>query len=222
MCGRFAFYSPSEATAALFGVDGNIAVEPRYNIAPTQYVAAVREDEDLNRELVMLRWGLVPFWAKDPAIGNRMINARAETVAEKPSYRAAFRHRRCLVLADGFYEWRKEGAAKTPYFISLASGEPFGLAGLWENWMDKDSGESMQTTTLITTEANDFMAALHHRMPVILQADTANAWLSGCSDFFEQAAALAPALQAWPVDRRVNNARNDGAELIVAAGDIVN
>ncbi len=222
MCGRFAFYSPSEATAALFGVDGNIAVEPRYNIAPTQYVAAVREDEDLNRELVMLRWGLVPFWAKDPAIGNRMINARAETVAEKPSYRAAFRHRRCLVLADGFYEWRKEGAAKTPYFISLASGEPFGLAGLWENWMDKDSGESMQTTTLITTEANDFMAALHHRMPVILQADTANAWLSGSSDFLEKAAALAPALQAWPVDRRVNNARNDGAELIVAAGDIVN
>ncbi len=222
MCGRFAFYSPSEATAALFGVDGNIAVEPRYNIAPTQYVAAVREDEDLNRELVMLRWGLVPFWAKDPAIGNRMINARAETVAEKPSYRAAFRHRRCLVLADGFYEWRKEGAAKTPYFISLASGEPFGLAGLWENWMDKDSGESMQTTTLITTEANDFMAALHHRMPVILQADTANAWLSGSSDFLEQAAALAPALQAWPVDRRVNNARNDGAELIAAAGDIVN
>jgi len=222
MCGRFAFYSPSEATAALFGVDGNIAVEPRYNIAPTQYVAAVREDEDLNRELVMLRWGLVPFWAKDPTIGNRMINARAETVAEKASYRAAFRHRRCLVLADGFYEWRKQGAAKTPYFISLASGEPFGLAALWENWTDKDSGESMQTTTLITTAANDFMAALHHRMPVILQADTADVWLSGCADFLEQALALAPTLQAWPVDRRVNNARNDGAELITAAGDIVN
>ncbi len=222
MCGRFAFYSPSEATAALFGVDGNIAVEPRYNIAPTQYVAAVREDEDLNRELAMLRWGLVPFWAKDPTIGNRMINARAETVAEKASYRAAFRHRRCLVLADGFYEWRKQGAAKTPYFISLASGEPFGLAGLWENWTDKDSGESMQTTTLITTAANDFMAALHHRMPVILQADTANVWLSGRGDFLEQALALAPALQAWPVDRRVNDARNDGAELIAAAGDILN
>lgn len=222
MCGRFAFYLPSEATAALFGVDGNIAVEPRYNIAPTQYVAAVREDEDINRELVMLRWGLVPFWAKDPTIGNRMINARAETVAEKPSYRAAFRHRRCLVLADGFYEWRKQGAAKAPYFISLASGEPFGLAALWENWTDKDSGESMQTTTLITTAANDFMAALHHRMPVILQADTADVWLSGRGDFLEQALALAPTLQAWPVDRRVNNARNDGAELIAAAGDIVN
>ena len=221
MCGRFAFYSPSEATAALFGVDGGIAVEPRYNIAPTQLIAAVREDEEQKRELVMLRWGLVPFWAKDPAIGNRMINARAETVAEKPSYRAAFRHRRCLVLADGFYEWRKEGNTKTPYFISLASGKPFGLAGLWENWTDKNSGESIQSTTLITTAANDFMATLHHRMPVILQADTANEWLSGPGDFLERSAASSPALQAWPVDRRVNNARNSGAELIAATGDIL-
>jgi len=221
MCGRFAFYSPSEATAALFGVDGGIAVEPRYNIAPTQLIAAVREDEEQKRELVMLRWGLVPFWAKDPAIGNRMINARAETVAEKPSYRAAFRHRRCVVLADGFYEWRKEGDTKTPYFISLASGEPFGLAGLWEHWTDKNSGESIQSTTLITTAANDFMATLHHRMPVILQADTANEWLSGPGDFLDRSAASSPALQAWPVDRRVNNARNSGAELIAATGDIL-
>jgi len=221
MCGRFAFYSPSEATAALFGVDGSVAVEPRYNIAPTQFIAAVREDEEQNRELVMLRWGLVPFWAKDPAIGNRMINARAETVAERPSYRAAFQHRRCLVLADGFYEWRKEGNTKTPYFISLASGKPFGLAGLWENWTDKNSGESIQSTTLITTVANDFMATLHHRMPVILQADTANEWLSGPGDFLERSAASSPALQAWPVDRRVNNARNSGAELIAATGDIL-
>lgn len=222
MCGRFAFYSPSEATAALFGVDGSIAVEPRYNIAPTQFIAAVREDEEQNRELVMLRWGLVPSWAKDPAIGNRMINARAETVAERPSYRAAFQHRRCLVLADGFYEWRKEGNTKTPYFISLASGKPFGLAGLWENWTDKNSGESIQSTTLITTAANDFMATLHHRMPVILQGDTANEWLSGPGDFLERSAASSPALQAWPVDRRVNNARNSGAELIAATGDILN
>ena len=221
MCGRFAFYSPSEATAALFGVDGSVAVEPRYNIAPTQFIAAIREDEDRTRELVMLRWGLVPFWAKDPAIGNRMINARAETVAEKPSYRAAFRHRRCIVLADGFYEWRKEGDAKTPYFISLASGEPFGLAGLWENWKDKDSDASLQTTTLITTAANDFMTPLHHRMPVIVHPDSANDWLSGAADFLQQAANNAPALQAWPVDRRVNNARNEGAELIDATGTLL-
>ena len=221
MCGRFAFYSPSEATAALFGVDGSTAVEPRYNIAPTQFIAAIREDEDRTRELVMLRWGLVPSWAKDPAIGNRMINARAETVAEKPSYRAAFRHRRCIVLADGFYEWRKEGDAKTPYFISLASGEAFGLAGLWENWKDKDSDASLQTTTLITMAANEFMTPLHHRMPVVLQPDSANEWLSGAADFLQQAANNAPALQAWPVNRRVNNARNEGAELIDAAGTLL-
>lgn len=222
MCGRFAFYSPSEATAALFGVDGSLALEPRYNIAPTQFIAVIREDENRTRELVMLRWGLVPFWAKDPAIGNRMINARAETVAEKPSYRAAFRQRRCIVLADGFYEWRKEGDAKTPYFISLASGEAFGLAGLWENWTGKNGDESMQTTTLITTAANEFMTPLHHRMPVILQPDSADDWLSGAAGFLQQAASNAPALQAWPVNRRVNNARNEGAELIDAAGDIVN
>ena len=221
MCGRFAFYSPAEATAALFGVDGSLAVEPRYNIAPTQFVAAVRDDEEMQRELVMLRWGLVPFWAKDPAIGNRMINARAETVAEKPSYRAAFKHRRCVVLADGFYEWRRDGELKTPYFISLASGNPFALAGLWEHWTDKESGESLQTTTLITTHANDFMQPLHHRMPVILEADTANEWLSGCSDYLEGAAERTPALTAWPVSRRVNNARNQGQELIDADGDVI-
>jgi putative SOS response-associated peptidase YedK len=221
MCGRFAFYSPSEATAALFGVDGALAVEPRYNIAPTQLVAAIRNDKEQNRELVMLRWGLVPFWAKDPAIGNRMINARAETVAEKPSYREAFKHRRCVVLADGFYEWHREGDVKTPYFISLASGKPFALAGLWEDWKDKESGESLQTTTLITTAANGFMQPLHHRMPVVLQPETADDWLSGHKDYLQSAADRAPALQAWPVNRRINNARNQGEELIDVDGEII-
>lgn len=219
MCGRFAFYSPSEATAALFGVDGALAVEPRYNIAPTQYVAAIRDSEEKQRELVMLRWGLVPFWAKDPAIGNRMINARAETVAEKPSYRAAFKHRRCVVLADGFYEWHRDGDVKVPHFISLASGEPFGLAALWESWNDKESGESLQTTTLITTAANEFMQPLHHRMPVIVQSESADDWMSGSNELLETAAELAPALRAWPVSRRVNNARNQGEDLIDADGD---
>ncbi len=220
MCGRFAFYSPSEATAALFGVASSMEVPPRYNIAPTQTVAAIRNGDE-GRELTMLRWGLVPFWAKDPSIGNRMINARAETVAEKPAYRAAFRHRRCIVLADGFYEWRKQGDAKTPYFISLASGEPFALAGLWENWTDKESGESLQTTTLITTGANAFMRELHHRMPVVLEPCSADEWLGGSVAPLEQAADRTPGLKAWPVDRRVNNARNEGAELISAAGDII-
>ena len=222
MCGRFAFYSPSEATAALFGVDGALAVEPRYNIAPTQFIAAIRESDERRRELVMLRWGLVPSWAKDPSIGNRMINARAETVAEKPSYRAAFKHRRCVVLADGFYEWHREGDAKVPYFISEASGKPFGLAALWENWKDRQSGEALQTTTLITVAANEFMQPLHHRMPVIVQADTANEWLSGSNDYLQTAAERSPELRAWFVSKRVNNARNQGEDLIIAAGEIIN
>lgn len=221
MCGRFAFYSPSEATAALFGVDGALNLEPRYNIAPTQSVAAVRDNEKLQRELVMLRWGLVPFWARDASIGNRMINARAETVAEKPSYRAAFKHRRCVILADGFYEWHVESNVKIPYFISLDSGEPFALAGLWESWSDKESTEFLQTTTLITIAANEFMQPLHHRMPVILQPDMADEWLSGSTDYLDHAAERTPALRAWPVDRRVNNARNEGADLLDPAGEVI-
>jgi len=215
MCGRFAFYSPSEATAALFGVSTAYEVEPRYNIAPTQYVAAIRNGDEDGRELTMLRWGLIPFWAKDPSIGNRMINARAETVAEKPAYRAAYRRRRCLVLADGFYEWHKEAAGKVPYFVSLANRQPFALAGLWENWQSKESGESIQSTTLITTAANDFMTALHHRMPVILEAETADRWLTGDDELIDEVASHGPELRAWPVDRRVNNARNEGEDLIL-------
>ena len=215
MCGRFAFYSPSEATAALFGVSASITVEPRFNIAPSQYIAGIRETGDAGRELAMFRWGLVPFWAKNPAIGNRMINARAETVAEKPSFRAAYRHRRCLVLADGFYEWKKEGAGKVPYFISLANGEPFAFAGLWETWQSKDTEEIIQSTTLITTAANEFISTVHHRMPVILQPDTADRWLAGDDDLLSDVAGNSPNFQAWPVDKRVNNARNEGEELII-------
>ena len=217
MCGRFAFYSPSEAMAALFGTSGALPVEARYNIAPTQYIAAIRNGEDGTRELAMLRWGLIPFWAKDPSIGNRMINARAETVAEKPSYRAAYRRRRCLVLADGFYEWHREGSVKTPYYISAADGEPFAFAALWENWSSKETDESIQSTTLITTSANDFMASLHHRMPVVLRPDTADRWLAGGDDAIEYAVKHGPDLRAWAVDRRVNNARNEGADLIAEA-----
>ena len=223
MCGRFAFYSPAEATAALFGVSASFEIPPRYNIAPTQQVAAIRSSSDSSdngRELVMLRWGLIPFWAKDPSIGNRMINARVETVAEKPSYRAAFRHRRCVVLADGFYEWHTENGVKTPYFISLADDEPFALAGLWEAWTDREKDASVETTTLITTSANEFMQPLHHRMPVVMQADVADGWLAGTLDLESYAAKATPKLKAWPVDRRVNNARNEGADLIDAIGKI--
>ncbi len=219
MCGRFAFYSPGEATAALFGAASSVEVEPRYNIAPTQYVAAVREDETEAREVAMLRWGLVPFWAKDPSIGNRMINARAETVAEKPSFRTAYRKRRCLVLADGFYEWRKEGDGKTPYFISLAEDTPFAFAGLWENWNSKDSDESLQTTAIITTAANDFMARIHQRMPVVMLPEHAGRWLDGDMDLLAELIDEPPTFRAWPVDRKVNNARNEGAALIDPAGE---
>jgi len=221
MCGRFAFYSPSEATAALFGVSGSLDVEPRYNIAPTQYVAAIRNAEDDKRELVLLRWGLVPFWAKDPAIGNRMINARAETVAEKPAFRAAYRRRRCLVFADGFYEWHKEETGKTPYYITLASEQPFAFAGLWEDWQSKESDESIQSATLITAAANDFMTTLHHRMPVILEPATADRWLAGDDELIDYAIQHSPRLKAWPVDRSVNNPRHEGESLIVARGDVL-
>ncbi|MEQ8205596.1 MAG: SOS response-associated peptidase [Woeseia sp.] len=219
MCGRFAFYSPSEATAALFGVNDALPVEARYNIAPTQYVAAIRNDGETGRQLLMLRWGLVPFWAKDPSIGNRMINARAETVAEKPSFRAAYKQRRSLILADGFYEWRKEGDGKTPYFISKASAEPLAFAGLWESWHNKETGETLQSTTIVTTAANDFMQQLHLRMPVIVEPELADAWLQCDERALPAAIEAMPRMQAWPVSRAVNNARNEGEQLLSPAGE---
>ncbi len=218
MCGRFVFHSPVQATAELFGVHTLLEAEPRYNIAPTQYVAAVRNAED-GRELAMLKWGLVPFWAKEPSIGNRMINARAETVAEKPAYRAAYQHRRCLVLADGFYEWHRQGDTKIPYFISLASGEPFAFAGLWERWKNKEDGEVLDSATLITTDANEYLSRVHHRMPLILTPDTADRWLAGDNELVREANDVTPPLQAWPVSRRVNNARNEGDDLVEPDGE---
>jgi putative SOS response-associated peptidase YedK len=221
VCGRFAFYSPAEATAALFGVTYDEQIESRYNIAPTQDIAAIRHDADGVPELVSLRWGLVPFWAKEPSIGNRMINARAETIAEKPSFRTAYRQRRSLILADGFYEWHRDGDGdvKVPWYISRSSDEAFAFAGLWEDWTDKETGESLQTTAIVTTEANEFMSRLHSRMPVILTPDTAQRWLAGDMELIGEAAAIYPQMQAWPVDRRVNNARNQGVDLIDAVGE---
>jgi putative SOS response-associated peptidase YedK len=221
MCGRFAFYSPAEAAVQLFGVRGAFEADPRYNIAPTQYVVAVRDDKDDQREACSLKWGLIPFWAKDPAIGNRMINARAETVAEKPAYRNAFKHRRCVVLTDGFYEWRRDGSAKMPYFITTESAEPFGLAALWEAWTDKTSGEHIESTTLITTAADPYIEQLHHRMPVALDPALATEWLDGDDELIGPGAPRSPQLTAWPVDRRVNNARNEGEDLIDPVGEPV-
>ncbi|MGH8194972.1 MAG: SOS response-associated peptidase [Woeseiaceae bacterium] len=221
MCGRFAFYSAAEATAALFGADAPLPVEPRYNIAPTQYIASLRQSEAGAIELTLLRWGLVPFWAKDPSIGNRMINARVETLAGKPAFRDAFQKRRCLILADGFYEWRKEPHGKTPFFISLASGQPFAFAGLWEAWRDRESGESLQTATVVTTAAHGLMAELHDRMPVVLEPPAGQRWLEGPAGLLDEVTASVPPLRAWPVDTRVNNARNEGAELIEPVGAVL-
>ncbi len=221
MCGRFAFYSSSEAMAELFGAEPVASVEPRWNIAPTQEIAAVRQLEPGRRELVVLRWGLVPYWAKDPSIGNRLINARAETLATKPAYRDAYRKRRCLVLADGFYEWRAGPGGKTPWFVSLASGEPFAFAGLWERWRDRETGKRLETAVIVTTDAQGFVAELHDLMPVVLSREQGHRWLAGDDAVLVEAAANPPALRAWPVDRRVNRAENEGPELIEPVGDVV-
>ena len=223
MCGRFTLRTPAHRLAEAFGVDALPNLAPRYNIAPTQDVVAIRRGDD-GRELAMLRWGLIPGWAKDPAIGARMINARAETVAEKPSFRAAFRQRRCLIAADGFYEWRKTAEApkapKQPYYIRLESDAPFAIAGLWERWRDP-AGATVESCTLITTVANRELASIHHRMPVILAPADYDAWLEPRP---ASAAALhdllrpypGAAMTAIPIGRHVNNVRNDDPACIEA------
>jgi putative SOS response-associated peptidase YedK len=218
MCGRFAFYSPHEAVTRLFGVADAPEVEPRYNIAPTQFVAAVRETGG-PREVAMLYWGLVPSWAKEKSIGARMINARSETLAEKPSFRNAYKRRRCLVLADGYYEWQRSGAIKQPYFISFAAGEPFGMAGLWERWRDPGSGEPLESCCIVTTSPAPAVAHVHDRMPVIITPDAHAEWLDPDNAATDRLARLlvpceARGLQARPVSRRVNDARNQGADLL--------
>ena len=220
MCGRFTlFVDPKDLMEAFPGFEVPADWTPRYNIAPTQPVAVIANNNQ--DKIEFFQWGLIPSWAKDPKIGNRMINARAETVAEKPSFRTAFRKRRCLIPADGFYEWHTDAGQKTPWFISLASNEPFAFAGLWESWSDKETGETLETATIITTAANDFMSRLHHRMPVVTAADKADDWLQGAEGALEKLIGNSPRFRAWPVDRRVNNARNEGRELIDAAGDTI-
>ena len=223
MCGRFAFYSPTEATAALFNARAIADFEPRYNIAPTQDIATIRRSADGDAEMLPMRWGLIPSWSKDPSIGNRMINARAETIAEKPSFRTAYRKRRSLIPASGFYEWQKTGAEKTPWFITSVSDEPLAFAGIWEDWTDRETGESIRSTTIVTTAANDFIKPVHSRMPVILEPGTATRWLDGDNELlgeYAESATLCPPLVAWPVARTVNKASNQGAELIEKDGDV--
>lgn len=224
MCGRFTLSSPSETIEALFELAEMPDLRPRYNIAPTQPVAAVVFDNATSaRALRLLHWGLVPSWAKDPGIGARMINARCETVAVKPSFRSAFRRRRCLVVADGFYEWKKLERAKQPYYIRLGEGQPFAFAGLWEHWQGQlagwDGDGGLDSCTIITTEPNELAAPIHNRMPVILRPEDYASWLDPELTEPDAVQSLlrpyaADQMEAYPVSTRVNRAANDEPECI--------
>lgn len=228
MCGRFVSASPPDELAKYFGAglpEGGL--EPNFNVAPTNEVYVVRASEG-NRQLDSLRWGLVPFWAKDLKIGSKMINARAETVAEKPAFRKAFERRRCLIPADGFYEWAKvEGQkAKQPYFIHRPDGEPIVFAGMWERWkprledgktVDEDA-DVIETCTILTCAPNQTMAEIHNRMPVLLAPPVWDDWLSDETEMDYIGSLLKPApddlLALVPVSTAVNNVRNKGEQLI--------
>jgi putative SOS response-associated peptidase YedK len=224
VCGRFAFYSPHEAVVRLFGLsDDTPAIEPGYNIAPASFIATVRASSDpgdATRRLARLYWGLVPAWARDKSIGARLTNARAETLHEKPAFRQAYRKRRALVPADGYYEWMKMGSGpKQPYFIQPASGTPFGLAALWESWRDPASGEPLESVALVTTAAARNVAHIHDRMPVIVPREAYAEWLGPSNQDVGRLgslleAAAAQQLVARPVSRLVSNARNQGPALI--------
>jgi putative SOS response-associated peptidase YedK len=223
MCGRFAFHSPRETLAQLFALGDRVPELPaRWNIAPGTDVPVVRVASDGARELVSLRWGLVPSWSKDRSIGQRLVNARAETLSEKPAFRTAFRRRRCLVPADGYYEWRVVTGGKQPYFVHAASGRTFAMAGLWEHWVDPADGKQVDTCVIVTREAAGLVSEIHTRMPVIVPESAYAAWLDPTSDPAALLAELVtgePALRldAYAVSRRVNSPRNEGAELVEPA-----
>jgi putative SOS response-associated peptidase YedK len=225
MCGRFVSYSPPDELAAYFGAaPPERLLEPSYNVAPTDEVYAVVA-RDGHRRMGTLRWGLVPAWADDPKVGSRMINARAETVATKPAFRRAFQRRRCLLPADGFYEWQQVPGrrARQPWFVHRADGEPLALAGLWERWSDPAVADAAPVFTccVITTPANADMAPVHDRMPAVLAPGEWDRWLDpGEDDLAVLAALLRPApdglLALRPVSSAVNNVRNQGPELVDA------
>ena len=220
MCGRYTLRTPVDVLAEGFEIEEYpSSLPPNYNVAPTQEVAAVVEEIE-KRKLEIFHWGLIPSWAKDPAIGNKMINARAEPVAEKPSFRSAFKKRRYLILADGFYEWQKTDNGKQPYHIKMQDDSPFAFAGLWEVW-DK-YGEEIRSGTIITTDANDLMNEIHHRMPVILHPEDYAMWLDPNFDEKEPLTTLlkpypADAMEAYPVSRRVNKPSNNEPSVLEPA-----
>ncbi|MEW6752766.1 MAG: SOS response-associated peptidase [Candidatus Latescibacterota bacterium] len=220
MCGRFSLDHSAQELAERFDLEQlALDLQPRYNIAPTQPVLAVVQSEQ--RSPVTLRWGLVPFWAKDPAIGNRMINARADGLADKPAYRAPLRRRRCLIPASGFYEWRQGAGGKIPTYVHLRDHGLMGLAGLWDEWRSPE-GEVLRSCTIVTTSPNAFMAPIHDRMPVILPAAREAAWLDpAVTDVARLTPLLVPYtgtdLEAHAVSRKVNDPGYDAPDCIQAA-----
>jgi len=218
MCGRYLLISPVEAMRRFFDVGGLMNLPPRYNIAPTQEAPVVRLGEGGRRELIQMRWGLVPSWAKDLSMGARCINARAESVAEKPAFRDAFRRRRCLVPTDGFFEWEKRGKIRQPWRIGPAEGGLMALAGLWERWRAPDGGV-VRSYAVITTAANYLVTPLHDRMPVVVAPEEFAAWLDPETPPERLRESLRPfpseRMSAYPVSRRLNDVRNDDPDCIV-------
>lgn len=216
MCGRFTRKENFKPLAKILGLQNLPAFPPRYNIAPSQLIACIRANpESQENECVQLKWGLVPSWAKDSSIGQKMINARAETVAEKPTFRQAFKRQRCLILADGFYEWRREGKVKQPYYIHFSDNRTFAFAGLWECWA-KEGEPPLESCAMLTTGPNAVMESIHQRMPAILSPKDYELWLD-CGTQNPQP--LFPLLQpypsegmeAFPISPLVNNPRNDSS-----------
>ena len=222
MCGRYTLRSPAKLVAEVFKLLTVPDLKPRFNIAPTQQVPTVRTSPDTEgRELALLRWGLVPSWADDPSIGNRMINARADTVATKPSFRRAFGQRRCLVVTDGFYEWQKVGTKKQPFYVRMKDGRPFGFAGLWERW--ERQGEEIESCTIITTDPNEPMKLIHDRMQVIIPPDRYDLWLDPkIRDRASVERLLTPyapdGMEAYPVSTLVNSPANDVEKCVEKLG----
>jgi len=219
MCGRFSFTQSEKIVAEIFQLASVPTLSPRYNIAPTQAVPTVLVDSDhKNRHFKMLRWGLIPSWSKDIKIGAKLINARAETVAEKPAFRSAFKRRRCLILADGFYEWQEQEGKKQPFYFRLQDGKPFAFAGLWERW-EKGEDEAIASCTILTTESNELMRPIHHRMPVIIEPEDYDKWLDPEVQKPESLQSLLQPYKSeemtfYPVTTKVNNAKTDSPDCI--------
>jgi putative SOS response-associated peptidase YedK len=218
MCGRFTLQISPEQLAEIFGLLEIPVFPARYNIAPTQQVAVIRGNGDRHNRLDFLRWGLIPSWAKDPSIGSRMINARCETVHEKPAFRHAIKFSRCIVVASGFYEWRAEVNRKTPLYVHLKDGSPMCFAGIWDHWKSPE-GETIESCAILTTSSNKLIAPLHERMPVILHPEEYPVWLDRELTDPEKLKQLyqpypAELMEMYPVSQLVNSPRNDLPALI--------